>query len=36
MKPDHVQYDAYVEAISTVIDADEADALCRALLSTTH
>jgi hypothetical protein len=36
LRPDHVQYDAYVDAISTAIDDQEADALCRALLSTTH
>lgn len=33
MKPDHVQYQAYVEALTTAIDTQEADALCKALLS---
>lgn len=36
MRPDHVQYHAYVDALSTAIDTQEGDALCRALLSTTH
>ena len=33
MRPDHPQFNAYVEAFETAIDADEADALCRALLN---
>ena len=36
MRPDHVQYEAYVDALSTAIDTQEGDALCRALLSTNH
>ena len=36
LKPDHIQYEAYVDALSTAIDTQEGDALCRALLSTTH
>ena len=36
MRPDHVQYHAYVDALSTAIDTQEGDALCRALLFTTH
>ena len=36
LRPDHVQYSAYVEALSTAIDTQEGDALCRALLSTNH
>jgi hypothetical protein len=33
MAPDHPQFKDYVEAFETAIDADEADALCRALLN---
>jgi len=33
MRPDHPQYAAYVEAIETAIDVDEADALCKALIN---
>ena len=33
MRPDHPQFKDYVEAFETAIDADEADALCRALLT---
>jgi hypothetical protein len=36
MQPTHPQYHAYVDALSTAIDTQEGDALCRALLSTTH
>jgi hypothetical protein len=32
MKPDHPQYADYVEAITMAIDANEADALCKALI----
>lgn len=30
---DHAQFNDYVSAIESAIDADEGDALCRALLS---
>ena len=33
LRPDHPQFAEYVDAIETAIDAAEADALCRALLS---
>lgn len=33
LRPDHVQYGAYVDALSTAVDTQEGDALCRALLS---
>lgn len=33
MRPNHPQYAEYVDAFRTAIDAKEADALCRALLS---
>lgn len=33
LAPDHPQYEGYVDAFETAIDADEADALCRALLN---
>lgn len=33
LRPDHPQFAEYVDAIRTAIDADEADALCKALLS---
>ena len=33
MRPDHPQYSSYLEALTTAIDAAEADALCKALLS---
>jgi hypothetical protein len=33
MRPDHPQYAAYVDAIKTAIDSQEADALCRALIN---
>lgn len=33
MPAKHPQFADYVEAISTAIDASEADALCRALLN---
>lgn len=33
MPPTHPQYTEYVAAFDTAIDTDEADALCRALLS---
>jgi len=33
LRPDHPQFAEYVDAIQTAIDATEADALCRALLS---
>jgi hypothetical protein len=33
LRPDHPQYAEYVDAIRTAIDAQEADALCKALLS---
>lgn len=33
LRPDHPQYAEYVDALRTAIDSDEADALCRALLS---
>ncbi len=32
MQPDHPQYTAYLEAFADPMDADENDALCRALL----
>ena len=31
--PDHKQYSEWVDAIKTAIDTQEADALCKALLS---
>lgn len=33
LAPDHPQYADWVEAFETAIDAQEADALCRALLN---
>jgi hypothetical protein len=33
MRPDHPQFAEYLEAFRTAIDSDEADALCKALLS---
>lgn len=33
MRPDHPQFSAYLEALTTAIDAAEADSLCKALLS---
>lgn len=33
MLSDHPQHSEYVEAIKTAIDAEEADALCKALLN---
>jgi hypothetical protein len=33
LPPEHPQYGEFVEAFETAIDADEADALCRALLT---
>jgi hypothetical protein len=33
LRPDHPQYADYVDALRTAIDTDEADALCRALLT---
>ena len=33
MRPDHPQFADYVDALKTAIDASEADALCRALLT---
>lgn len=33
MRPDHPQYADYVAAFETAIDAQESDALCRALLN---
>lgn len=33
MRPDHPQFAEYVDAFKTAIDADEADALCKALLN---
>lgn len=33
MKPDHPQFAEYLEAFRTAIDSQEADALCKALLS---
>jgi hypothetical protein len=33
LRPDHPQYADYVDALRTAIDNDEADALCRALLT---
>lgn len=33
LRPDHPQYEEYVEAIKSAIDTKEADALCRALIN---
>lgn len=33
LKPDHAQFAEYVEAFRDSLDAEESDALCRALLS---
>ena len=33
MRPDHPQYNDYLEALTTAIDTQEADALCKSLLS---
>lgn len=33
MKPDHPQFADWVDGFETAIDLDEADALCRALIS---
>lgn len=33
MRPDHPQFAEYLDAFRTAIDSDEADALCKALLS---
>lgn len=33
LPPSHPQFQDYVEAFDTAIDADESNALCRALLS---
>ena len=33
LKPDHPQFNAYVDAIKTAIDTREADALCKALIN---
>lgn len=33
MRPEHPQFADYVDALKTAIDSDEADALCRALLT---
>lgn len=33
IRPDHPQFAYWVEGFETAIDADEADALCRALLN---
>lgn len=33
LRKDHPQYAEYVDAFRTVIDSDEADALCRALIN---
>jgi len=33
LQPSHPQYSAYLEALTTAIDSQEADALCKALLS---
>ena len=33
MRPDHPQYNDWVEAFTTAIDAVEADDLCKALLA---
>ena len=33
LKPDHPQYNDYVDAFTTAIDNDESEALCRALLN---
>ena len=33
LPPEHPQYGEFVDAFETAIDADEADALCRALLT---
>lgn len=33
LRPDHPQYAEYVDAIRNAVDSDEADALCKALLS---
>lgn len=33
MRPDHPQFSAYFEALTTASDAAEADALCKALLA---
>lgn len=33
MRPNHPQFAEYLDAFRTAIDSDEADALCKALLS---
>ena len=33
MRPDHPQFNEYLDAFRTAIDSQEADALCKALLS---
>jgi hypothetical protein len=33
MRPDHPQFNEYLDAFRTAIDSKEADALCKALLS---
>jgi hypothetical protein len=33
MRPDHPQFNEYLDAFRTTIDSQEADALCKALLS---
>lgn len=32
LRPDHPQFEQYIDAFKTAIDATEADSLCRALL----
>lgn len=33
MLPDHPQFEQYLDALKTAIDATEADAICRALIN---
>ncbi len=33
MRPNHPQFAEYLDAFRTALDSDEADALCKALLS---
>ena len=33
LRPDHPQFEQYLECFKTAIDATEADAICRALIN---